>query len=207
MTDLFDAEYFDEEFYVCRTGTKGGKRDVEIPVFPFYVSLMLECFGGKGFKFLDIGCGVGLRTMHYINAGEDAIGFDVSKYAYEHSALPDEKKVLGDVRNIAEIFPENSFDVINCERTMSYLPEEDANEIIKNLAKVTKKYVMFAIICTDHKDQNLQVAGKPGRLNINTKEYWENLFFLNGLMIDFEKTKIMRPEYWDCTWVVRKQGV
>jgi ubiquinone/menaquinone biosynthesis C-methylase UbiE len=102
------------------------------------------------------------------------------------------------------MFPDNSFDVINCERTICYLPEKYADKVIGQLKRVSKKYIVFTIICADHVDPNLPVLGAPGRKNINTKAYWKNLFAKHELNIDEERTATMRGGGWDCIWVVTK---
>lgn len=197
-----DEDYFDEDFY--RGGGKGAVRDKDSPFYRMYASRVLSCIGGKEYKILDVGCGMGIRTMHYVTAGEAVVGFDVSKWAYESTVLPEGRHVLGDVRKINTYFLYRAFDVVNVERVMAYLPEEDARETVGRVVEVASKYVIFSIICSDHGDGKAAKRGAPGRLNINTKQYWEELFVEVDLTLNEEYTKRMRAQGWDCIWFLER---
>ena len=206
MADEFDPKWFDESFY---RGSKGSKRDVVSPFYHFFVGRVLSTYKDKsyeGMKLLDIGCGMGLRTSIYRNHKIDAHGFDVSEWAKKNSILPPKRHTCGDARRVDEFFEKDFFDLVVPERVMAYLPKEDAEATVQKLTSLTKKDIIFSIICADHLSEARVKGGQPGRINIAPKSFWLKCFEKAGLEINEEKTAIMCAGGWDCIWFLERKN-
>ena len=208
MTETkFDAKWFDEGFY---RGAKGSKRDEVSPFYHFFIGRVLSTYKDKsyeGMKLLDIGCGMGFRTNIYRNHKIDATGLDVSEWASENSVLPPKRHICGDIRYVHKLFTRKSFDLVVPERVMAYLPKEDATLTVKRLAALTKKNIIFSIICADHLSETRVKSGSPGRINIAPKSFWLDCFEKADLEINEEKTAIMCAGGWDCIWFLERVNV
>jgi len=215
MKKKFDKGYFDEDFYV--TKAKGAIRDLDSPHYRTFAAKVAACLkwvpysSKKSFKILDVGCGVGWEAKHYREYGYDACGVDVSKWAYENSVLSPDKKYKGDVRNLTKMFrpeeyPKNVFDLVIANRVLAYLPDKrEITKAIENLIAVSKRHLLFAIICSDHKGAQVQKWTKgSGRLSYLPKAWYEQRFKDQGLTLNETFTKIMLAGDWDCVWWYEK---
>lgn len=204
-------EYFDEDFYTSITGVKGKhRRDQNCPNYIEYARRMKEAFKDLLSEetkptLLDIGAGVGIRTKNHIDNGFDAYSCDVSIWAAKHSVIP-EKHYCVDIRKIGD-YP--FIDIVNVERVLGYIPKDDSELAVANAFLIAKKYVVITVICSDHIDQeNVVKVAKPGRINIQPKAFWEDIFSrytTRGWELDKEKTDIMLQNGWDCIWVFKKK--
>lgn len=199
----FDSNYFDEEFYKRQTGQKGAKRNQNSPFYMEFAAKLKAAFPIHDLSLLDIGCGMGWRTLNHFRNHFSAYGCDVSDWAYFNSVLPAGRHYCCDVRELSKRI-NRKFNIVNLERIVEYLPVQDARRIIEAVDHVAQDYVVAAIICSDHQDPQVVENARPGRLNINTKEFWESLAAERGWVKDEEKTAIMVSGGWDCIWVFRK---
>jgi SAM-dependent methyltransferase len=203
----FDPKYFDEEFYVCKTGYKGGKRDQNNPTYKDFSNRIFKAFESEDIKtILDIGGGVGYRTLNYQAKGYDAWTFDVSEYAYQHSVNPG-KHICEDITQ-NYIPGTNVFDLVIAERILGYIDPEKSEQALLNIEKFSNKWIVLAIICQDHVagDWFVEVA-RPGRINIQPKKFWMHKVQKLGWIQDELKTEIMNAGGWDGITVWRKPNV
>lgn len=187
----FSAEYFDEDFYVSKTGVKGfHRRDQNCPNFIEFARRIKEAFKDTDCRsILDIGAGTGIRTTNHIQNGFDAYPYDVSKYGYDNSVLPN-RHYLSDIRNLSSVH--RTFDIVIAERVLGYIPPEDSEKAVSACFEKAKKYLVFSIICEDHPDkQGVVEVARPGRINIQMSSFWEDIFKKFKMTLDEEKTKIM----------------
>ena len=199
----FDPKFFDKDFYIGGCEEKGyHKRNENNEHYIEFSRRLTEAFKGSGMKtVLDIGAGVGVRTINHINNGFDAYPCDISQWAYDNSMLPN-KHYCCDVRNMKKI--KQTFDIVISERQLGYIPAEDALMALEQIDSKAKHYIVFSIICSDHIDPNIPIVAKPGRLNIAPKKFWEDLFARFDWKLDEEKTRAMLEPAWDCLWVYKK---
>jgi len=201
------ANWFDEDFYLCKTGIKrkksgrkGGFRNGPPENYQDYSNKLSEIFPEKG-TLLDIGGGYGNRTVSRQQAGFDAYCCDVSKWAYENGVLPKEKYICCDVRELTK-HTKKTFYIVSAERCLAYVPKEGAEQAIREIHKVCEKWAVFSIVISDHVHQKNPLIGAYGRLNITVGKFWEELFEKVGFRYDAEKTKLGRlgPEhgFWVC---------
>lgn len=202
MDNEFNPDFFDSEFYNQKTGKKGAKRDQQSPFYIEFSGKFKAAFGNQIKTILDIGCGMGFRTLNHIQNGYDATGCDISKWAFENSVLPAGKHICCDMRLLNE-HAKAPFDCVIVERSIEYLPAH--SEAMNAITSLSSGYFVFSIICSDHADPELVKRAAPGRLGINPKKYWLDIFNQYNLVEDVEKTNIFLRGKWDCIWVMKKK--
>ena len=204
LKNMFDAKQFDSDFYHCETGTKGKhKRDVNHDVYLWFSERLTDAFKDTDCKsVLDIGAGLGIRTTNHIANGFDAYPCDVSQYGHDHSVLPD-KHYLADVRDLSKV--DRTFDIVIAERVLGYIPPKDSLKALKQIDSKADKYIVFSIICSDHKDRNIVEIAKPLRKNIQPQQFWLDLFAKFNWHFDEDKTNTFLKDDWSCIWVYKKR--
>lgn len=194
----YKASFFDKEFFVRKTGEKGAQRDGDSPHYYSTAVFLFKIFGGKKYTWLDVGCGMGWKVRHLKNLGEDARGFDISKYAVENKIT--ENVEQGDSRTYNK-----PADIVIAERTLEYLHPDDVLGALKNLWALTGKYMIVMPVCLDAESFMMPYLGAPGRLTLEAKSWWTKKFIEAGMTPDTDKTAILRqPAGWDCLWVFYK---
>lgn len=206
----FDAGYFDEDFY--KGEGKGAVRNEDSPHYHFFTARVRWCLQRERMepnstRILDIGCGIGWEPCHYLNAGYDAYGVDVSEWAYSNSVLPPGRKFVGDVRKLDKVFKSSEvFNLVVANRILAYLPS--TGQIVRGMRQIVKlssRFICFAIICSDHKGTKVQQWTKgSGRLTYMPKAWYEKWFKKLGLKLHKEYTDYMLQGDWDCVWFLEK---
>ncbi len=94
-----------------------------------------------GKRVIDIGCGPGHDTYHFAKLGYQATGLDYSpemiksaKKLQESDDPPDFR--VGDMRDVGEMFDENSFDGAWLSASLLHIPEEDVPKVLKGVRKI-----------------------------------------------------------------------
>ena len=88
---------------------------------------------------LDIGCGDGEITNDFC-PGRTVVGCDRSRTALAHVTA---EKVLANCDNLP--FKEKSFDFVLCSEVIEHLPEPVFGKTLKELARVSSKYVVVSV--------------------------------------------------------------
>lgn len=103
----------------------------------------------RQYTVLDIPVGTGRFVELYEQIGFSAIGLDVSEDMLSHARSKAEqsrssiKLQLGDIRNIP--FPDATFGISVCIRFLNWVDIRAANEVMNELARVSKRYVVVSI--------------------------------------------------------------
>ncbi|WP_457642103.1 methyltransferase domain-containing protein, partial [Persephonella sp.] len=87
---------------------------------------------------LDAGCGSGTLTNFFDSKKYDITGIDISDTALEYFK---HKKVKGSISNLP--FEDNSFDLVICSDVLEHIPEKEFDQSIKELKRVSKKYILI----------------------------------------------------------------
>lgn len=103
----------------------------------------------KNFKFktaLDAGCGMGHMTRALLKIGKQVKGTDVSRAAIKHF-LPDlAKKGIVTQAGLEKLpYQDNEFDLVFCSDVMEHIPMFDVRASIKELTRVTERYLVLTI--------------------------------------------------------------
>ncbi len=108
---------------------------------------------------LDVGCGFGSYCAEFKRRGFSVVGLDYAKNVVAEAALknPEIKFVEGDAYNLP--FDDNSFDLVVCIGVLQCV--YDSDKIIKELCRVSKKYVLVSTLLRRQKlDKPLRVLEK-----------------------------------------------
>lgn len=123
-------EYFDQVAY----------RDPMHPVVGAYADPKVEFikqYVPLGGRILDVGCGNGIFTLRFANAGARVTGLDYSRHLLgqnSHSPL-----VCGDATSLP--FPDGSFDVVFEANVLHHVP--DRERVIAEMKRASRRYVVL----------------------------------------------------------------
>ena len=116
---------------------------------------------------LDVGCGVGNLVWGFVNFGIAAEGIDISEDAVNRSSIEIRSLLkVGDIFNLD--YPENRFNLINCSDTLEHIPEDASQEIIRNLYRITNRWLVLNIRLWTEKNARLD----PTHINLHSKRWW-----------------------------------
>lgn len=109
---------------------------------------------------LDVACGLSLKSK-YLNA-KIRVGVDIYPEYFNHieSDVP-YVLIKHDVRNLLDIFPEKSFDVVIACDIIEHLEKEEALKMIQDLEKIARKAV-FLETPKGYVPQNIDILGYGG---------------------------------------------
>lgn len=135
--ERFDAEYFDRFYESKKTRVHGA---AQVARLARGVTEMIAWFGGDLRSALDVGAGPGLWRDWFRENRKDVryVSTDVSAYACER---------YGHVqRDIARWRGRERFDLIVCQGVLQYLPNDDAERAIDNLAAMSRGFLYLEAI-------------------------------------------------------------
>lgn len=133
--DLPDKEHYKKFNYNDPTHNKR---------FLFLTNLLIKYF--KFHTFLDAGCGMGYIIKNLLAKGYKCKGIEISRYAISHYLLSLYKRKLIFYAELKKLpFKNNEFDLVFCSDVMEHILSFDIKGSLKELARVTKKYLVFTI--------------------------------------------------------------
>lgn len=129
---------------------------------------------GLNFKsVLDVGCGPGWSVTEFLRRKYIARGIEPSDYLYQHelrvlAGLDIVKKGRADDIPV----PAESFDLVFCTDVMEHIPEENIEKCIKEMIRVSKKY----IFCTISYQKAVCFPKLGLHVTVKTKDWWDKQF-------------------------------
>jgi ubiquinone/menaquinone biosynthesis C-methylase UbiE len=148
-----------------------------------------------GKRIIDIGCGPGHDAYHFAKLGYQATGLDYSpemiksaKKLQKSNNPPD--FLVGDMREIGEMFDENSFDGAWLSASLLHISEEDVPKVLKGIKKIVvdggKVYIGLK---AGKQGARVVEGGKYGKPMIREFIFWEEDNFRrvaeeNGLRVE-----------------------
>lgn len=102
------------------------------------------------YHFLEVGCGLGYVLKHLRNLGHKAEGIEYGTWSVEHSVCGAK---WGD---ITETLPaaDGTADLVICVGVLSHVPEDLVPKALKELRRVSRRFVWTNIQLYWHPDQN-----------------------------------------------------
>jgi ubiquinone/menaquinone biosynthesis C-methylase UbiE len=88
-------------------------------------------------KMLDVGCGNGIFTLRFANAGASVTGLDYSRHVLGQNVHP--RLVRGEATSLP--FPDGSFEVVFEANVLHHVP--DRERVIREMARASSKYVVL----------------------------------------------------------------
>lgn len=156
---------------------------------------------------LDLGCGIGIDTLHLVEKGHRVIACDFSREALDKVKQNiSEAKVKTLKFNMKERFPFNKelFEFIIANKSIHYFSEEETRNLITELYRILKPNGMFAFVVNSTNDSNFgagqgtmlednfyEVRGTTKRFfdkesleNFFDSEHWEFIYMKEGEIQD-----------------------
>ena len=114
---------------------------------------------------LDVGCGIGNLVWGFSNIGISAEGIDISEDAINRSSVEIRSLLkVGDIFNLD--YPDNRFNLVNCSDILEHIPEEVSSDIIRNLYRITNRWLVLNICLWTEKNARLD----PTHINLHSND-------------------------------------
>jgi ubiquinone/menaquinone biosynthesis C-methylase UbiE len=127
------TSYFDEikvEKYARSSGMRNAQRRIANRILEL---VELDPMSGAT-RILDLGCGVGYTTEVYKERGYGVVGLDINPKMLEYAIARELSVVLGDMRNISQLFEPNSFQGVVSVSALQWLTQhEDIKQVAKGI--------------------------------------------------------------------------
>jgi len=178
-----DYKYFDEDYWRTN-GKKSGYSPQQGYVSDGFqweaIAQMLVKVFGDNKKFLEAGCAFGWIVAELAKAGVNASGFDISRYAIEHS--PPEANVIAS-DGMVRIFPDAEFDVLYTFETAEHICPDDVVLWWSNrVCELTADAQVFATVCTGHENRRGTDDPDLSHQTLQPREWWYSTFENVGLV-------------------------
>ena len=170
----FNKKYFTSGYY------KNYKEILAGWVRPIAKRIYRMLENKKPAKILDVGCGFGDLLAELQNKYNFSVrGIEYSPYAIKKSRLSVRKKIRkGNILKLP--FNKNSFDAVICFDVVPHLNLEGTTRAIKNLIKVSKKYIFFSSVYRHSIWASQKLNPDKLRISALSQKEYIDLFLKNG---------------------------
>jgi cellulose synthase/poly-beta-1,6-N-acetylglucosamine synthase-like glycosyltransferase len=162
---IYDAAYYEQH---C--GIPYGRTDHWFGFFGRIAETLIDTL--KPQRVLDAGCAWGLLVEAFRDRGVEARGLDISPYAIG-KVRPDMQPYCR-VASLTEPI-KDFYDLITCIEVLEHMPEEEANQAIRNLCQATDA-ILFSSTPSDFTE--------PTHVNVRPVVSWLGLFSEHGFAPD-----------------------
>lgn len=153
--------------------------------YPKLAARLKEMVGGQEGEYgLDLGCGHGRDTRLMAEFGCKAIGMDYSQTMIKKAVQLGKVAniyadyVVGDMRNVGEMFAEDTFAIVWCTASLIHIPVEETGEVLAGLWKVAKPGALVYVGLKGGKTGTRMVTEtKYGREIVREFSFWEEADF------------------------------
>jgi len=201
VPNTFSASYYDYLYFADEVGKSFRRPNGSIEHWG-YRNPQGEFLGAKDIaeawreifqpkRVLDIGGGRGTFITYLRDLGVEAYCMDFSRWAVQNPYVRCRRgwMQLADARLIP--FKDNSFDTVLCLDTMEHIYEEDVDQVINEIYRVSSRYVFFQIAVVGggsgyatHEEGYILKRGEPiplelegcavaGHVTVQPSSFWE----------------------------------
>jgi len=119
---------------------------------------------------LDLGCGVGIDTLHLVESGHKVVACDFSTTALEKvkENIPEAKTIQFNMKNGIP-FEKELFEFVIANKSIHYFSEQETKQLISELYRIIKPNGVFAFVVNSTNDSNFG-AGQGIELEENFYE-------------------------------------
>jgi len=122
-------------------------------------------------RVLDVGCARGAYLSGWRQIGIEAEGIDISEWAVKNPCDKRLKLSQGDITKGLP-YPDKSFDLVTCFDVLEHLTEEDIHKAIKELRRISSKWVVISTLFKDVERHRDMFYADPTHLTFRTKQWW-----------------------------------
>jgi SAM-dependent methyltransferase len=134
-----------------------------------------QCAYPDARRVLDFGCGNGHAVRQMRSRGYDWYGVELSETAFkEHLGEP--YFYQGDLTQ----FDDRSFDLIYSTEVLEHIPEEEVDEVVTHMCRVSRNYLFLTISLRPSSNNNAY------HCTLRPRTWWEQKFVANGFEVDRE---------------------
>jgi glycosyltransferase involved in cell wall biosynthesis/SAM-dependent methyltransferase len=108
-------------------------------------------------SILDVGCGNGLIT-NKLPESLEVVGLDRSEEALKNVQ---KETIVGDILNLP--LKNQSFDLVICNDVLEHLRTEEREQALKELARVSRKYILITVPFLEDLNQGMTKCGNCGK--------------------------------------------
>ena len=161
-----------------------------------------------GDRVLDLGCGAGGAAARLVPAGAMAVGIDQHDFSIEWNSLGTSAEfVLGTIRSVDRLVGGTQFDYCLCNRTIHYLPYNEAAECLKALGGLIqeKLFISFSGLTSDlgqagsYAARHEPISSRFGPLSLRAQETFGITEPLT-LYTEVEAIDLLTDTGWHPTW-------
>ena len=143
---------------------------------------------------LDLGCGIGIDTLHLVESGHRVIACDFSNTALEKvkENIPEARTIQFNMKNGIP-FEKELFDVIIANKSIHYFTEKETEQLISELYRVIKPNGVFVFVVNSVNDSNFG-AGQGIELE---KDFYEVRETTKRFFSQESLEKFFDKEHWE----------
>ena len=170
--DIYDRDYYERGVDTGKSNYRDYSWNRLGTYFTATAKHITETFKPK--KLLDAGTAKGFLVYALCQAGVDAYGIDISKYAVDNAMLEVKDRIrLGAIQKLD--YPANSFDVVTAFDVLEHIKEEEIPQVCSELIRVSRKWVVVRVPTKE----------EPGDLDayhetVKPKQWWEKQLVAAG---------------------------
>ncbi len=136
-------------------------------------------------KILDLGCGPGFSTNFLKEMGFSVVGLDMLEDMLKIAIKKGLQVVKGDMKNLAGIFEENSFDCVMSISALQWINIKDMGKVAIGIKKILRKNGKFGAQFYPKSDIQMEKIGK----------IFSKKGFKGGFVVDNENSPRKRTIY------------
>ncbi|RLC76545.1 MAG: hypothetical protein DRJ03_28475 [Chloroflexi bacterium] len=179
-----------------------------------FADKLITLFGPQ--CILDIGCGPGNLMRRLLRLEQKVQAIEYSNWIIENRLKDLKRKGLVKEASITHIpHEDSSFDLVSCIEVLEHIPIEDVEIAVRELVRVSSRYIVCTICSTASPLDDPDRLQKPDHLQdlkvhatVRPAEWWLEIFARKGAIYDVGLTRnVQRNEETSVQFYVFQVGV
>ena len=171
--DRNDLSETDKELRWDKIHSRGGTRDDIRNQYAGWLeqdNRIIDLLERCNSPILDLGCGIGIDTLHLVENGHQVVACDFSKEALDKvkQNIPEASTLKFNMKESIP-FNDETFEFIIANKSIHYFSKQETISIIKDLHRILKPGGVFAFVVNSTKDSNFG-AGQGEKIEENFYE-------------------------------------
>lgn len=129
----------------------------------------------RGWRVLDVGCGVGLLVGEMAALGYDVVGIDVNEAAIRNNLAPSRCSLVADSGKLP--YPDGWFDLVVSREVLEHIDGSTIDRCIDEWDRVGKGRMVHIIAVTE---RGQSAYNDPTHVNVQPESWWTETFRRHG---------------------------